>query len=89
MLAVTPTRIYAFDYGFKGRNHKLKKEVAVWDRAGLRISTDRQGGMTALTMESPAEDEKATLVGAGIKDDPLSQELISVLNGGASEAGAE
>ena len=39
--------------------------------------------MTALTIESPAEGEKVTLVGAGVKDDPLSQELMQVLQGGA------
>lgn len=81
MLAVTPTRIYAFNFGFKGRNYKIKEEVAVWDRAGLKISTERKTGMTALTIESPAEGEKATLVGIGVKDDPLSQELIDVLQG--------
>ncbi len=79
MLAVTPTKLYAFNFGFKGRNYKIKEEVAVWDRTGLRISTDRKGGMTALTIESPAEGEKATLVGVGVKDDPLSQELMDVL----------
>jgi hypothetical protein len=83
MLAVTPTKLYAFNYGFKGRNHKIKEEVAVWDRAGLRISTDRTGGMTALTIESPEEGEKAILVGAGVKDDPLSQELMDLLQGAA------
>jgi hypothetical protein len=37
--------------------------------------------MTALTIESPSEGEKATLVGIGVKDDPLSQELIGMLLG--------
>jgi hypothetical protein len=83
MLVVTPTKLYAFDYGFKGRRHKIKEEVAVWDRAGLHISTEQKGGMTALTISSPGEGEKATLVGAGVKDDPLSQELIGVLQGAA------
>jgi hypothetical protein len=83
MLVVTPTKLHAFDYGFKGRRHKIKEEVAVWDRAGLRISTEQKGGMTALTISSPGEGEKATLVGAGVKDDPLSQELIGVLQGAA------
>jgi hypothetical protein len=83
MLAVTPTKLYAFNYGFKGRSYKIKDEVAVWDRAGLKISTERKSGMTALTIESPAEGEKAMLVGAGVKDDPLSQELIGVLQGAA------
>lgn len=81
MLVVTPTKLYAFTYKFKGRNYKIKDEAAVWERAGLRISTDRSGSMTALTIESPGEGEKATLVGGGVKDDPFSQELIGILEG--------
>jgi hypothetical protein len=81
MLALTPTRLYAFDIAFKGRDFKIKDEVAVWERAGLNISTDGKSGMTALTIESPAEGEKATLVGVGVKDDPISQELIATLKG--------
>ena len=37
--------------------------------------------MTSLTIESPAEGEKATLVGIGVKDDPVSQDLMGVLQG--------
>jgi len=81
MLVLTPTNLYALNFGFKGRDYKIKEEVAVWDRAGLRISTEHKTGMTALTIESPAEGEKATLVGIGVKDDPLSQELIEALQG--------
>jgi hypothetical protein len=40
--------------------------------------------MTALTIESPAEGEKATLVGVGVKDDPVSQEMIDMLQGTAT-----
>lgn len=83
MLVVTPTKLYAFKYGMRGSNYKLKDEAAVWERAGLRVSADRSGNMTALTIESPAEGEKATLVGGGVKDDPLSQGLIELLEGSA------
>jgi hypothetical protein len=82
MLAVTPNRLYAFKLRV-GRDYKLDDGVAIWDRAALRIGTDRSGGMTALTIESPAEGEKATLVGISVKDDPVSQELIGVLQGTA------
>jgi hypothetical protein len=81
MLAVTPEKLYAFNLGYKGRDTKIKEEVAVWERAGLRCDTEQRSGMTALTIESPAEGEKATLVGVGVKDDPISQELIGVLLG--------
>jgi hypothetical protein len=82
MLAVTPNRLYAFKLGV-GRSYKLGDEVAVWERPGLRIGTDRSGSMTALTIESPAEGEKATLVGISVKDDPVSQEVIGALQDGA------
>jgi hypothetical protein len=87
MLVVTPDKLYALNFGFKGRDYKIKGEAAVWDRAGLKISTERKTGMTALTIESPTEGEKATLVGVGVKDDPISQELIGVLQGAAPAAG--
>jgi hypothetical protein len=83
MLVATPTKLYALNFGFKGRDYKIKGEAAVWDRAGLRFSTYRKSGMTALTIESPAEGEKATLVGVGVKDDPISQEMIGMLQGTA------
>jgi hypothetical protein len=78
MLAVTPDKLYAFDFGFKGRGYKLKQQVAVWDRPGLKVSTDRGSGMTTLTIES-SDGDTATLVGIGVKDDPVSQELMDVL----------
>lgn len=87
MLALTPDKLYAFNYGFKGRNYKIKDEAAVWDRAGLKISSERKSGMTALTIESPAEGETATLVGAGVQDDPISQELIAALQGTSPAGG--
>jgi hypothetical protein len=88
MLVVTPTKLYGFNFGFKGRDYKIKDEVAVWERAGLKVSTERKSGMTALTIESPAEGEKATLVGVGVKDDPISQELMQVLEGSAPVSGS-
>jgi hypothetical protein len=87
MLAVTPDKVYAYKLKI-GRDYKLGEEVAVWDRGGLKISTDRSGGMTALTIESPAEGEKATLVGVSVKDDPVSQDLMAVLQGAAPASGA-
>jgi hypothetical protein len=83
MLVVTPAKLYALNFGFKGRDYKIKDEAAVWERAGLKVSSERRSGMTALTIESPGEGEKATLVGVGVKDDPISQELIAVLQGAA------
>ena len=87
MLAVTPDKIYAFKLKV-GRDYKLGDEVAVCDRAGLKVSTDRSGSMTALTIESPAEGEKVTMVGVSVKDDPVSLGLMEVLQGAAPATGS-
>jgi hypothetical protein len=84
MIAVTPDKVYAFKLKV-GREYKLGDEAAIWDRGGLKIGTDRKSGMTALTIESPAEGEKVTLVGISVKDDPVSQGLMAVLQGNGSQ----
>jgi hypothetical protein len=84
ILVATPDKLYALNFGFKGRDYKIKNEAAVWDRAGLKFSSEVKSGMTALTIESPAEGEKATVVGVGVKDDPVSQEMIGILAGTAA-----
>ncbi len=83
-LVVTPTKLHAFKYALKGRNYKLKDEAAVWDRAGLQISTERKMNLTMLTIESPAEDEKATLAPGGVADDPFSASVIAALGDGGT-----
>ena len=80
MIAVTPDKVYAFKLKV-GRDYKLGDEVAVWDRGGILASSERKSGMTALTIESPSEGEKVTLVGISVKDDPVSQDLMGVLQG--------
>jgi hypothetical protein len=84
MLAVTPTKLHAFKWKQRGSKMVIGDEVAVWERAGLQVSTEMGGGMTKVTISSPAEGEKVTLVGASIKDDPVSQELIEVLKSGST-----
>jgi hypothetical protein len=85
-LAVTPTKIYAIELKQKGRGLVAKREAAVWDRAGLRLSTEPKMGCTLLTIESPSEGEKATLAPAGVKDDPWTLSVIREMqgDGGAS-----
>jgi hypothetical protein len=82
LLAVTPNRIHAFKLKVRGRDFKVEDEVAAWERDGVKISTGRGGGMTTLTIESP-EGGKATLVAIGVKDDPVSQDLVGLLEGTA------
>jgi hypothetical protein len=80
MVAVTPAKVYAFRLKV-GRDYRVGDEVAVWNRGGIVASSDRGSGMTALTIESPSEGEKVTLVGISVKDDPVSQDLMAVLEG--------
>ncbi len=84
-LVVTPTKLHAFKYKFRGRNYSLQDEVGVWDRAVLRTGTEQQIGLTMLTLESPTDGQKATLAPGGVKDDPWSQEVIRVLTEGITE----
>ena len=79
ILAVTPTKLYAFSYGHRRSGYAVKKEAAVWEREGIHCSTGRAGNMTNLTISSPSEGEKATLVGGSVQDDPWSQEVMSAL----------
>jgi hypothetical protein len=87
-LIVTPTKVHGFKYDLKGRGYRFRDEVAVWDRAGLKASTEAKMGLTMLTLESPAEGEKVTLAPGGVKDDPWTLEVARVLTEGITEAPA-
>ena len=84
ILAVTPAKVYAFKVKI-GRDYKLGDEVAVWERSGIQVSTQPGGTMTSFTLESPAEGEKVSLVGIGVRDDPVSQDVMAVLQGAPSQ----
>lgn len=79
LLAVTPEHLYAFELKFRGGRYTARSEVATWRRAGLRIRSKELMGLTSLTIESPAEREQATFVPIGVEDDPVSLELIHML----------
>jgi hypothetical protein len=88
MLAVTPENLYAFKCKVGRGGYKAEEEVAVWQRAGLRISSEKKMGLTNVTIESPTEGEKATLVPIGVKDDAVNLEVITLLEGAHSAGGA-
>ena len=81
LLALTPERLHAFKLKIRsgGRSYEAKEKVAVWERAGLRISTEQKAGLTSLTINSPVEGETVTVVPIGVKDDPVNDELIALL----------
>jgi len=81
LLALTPDRLYAFKLKMKsgGRKYEAKDEVGVWERSALRISAEEKMGLTNLTIESPSEGEKVTIVPIGVKNDPVNDEFIATL----------
>lgn len=79
LLAVTPDNLYAFKLKTGRKGYTAEKEVARWQRAGLRISSSQKMGLTSITIESPAEGEKVSLVPIGVKDDPVNVEVIQLL----------
>ena len=79
ILALTPDNLYAFEMKIRGTKYSVKKEVAVWQRPGLRVSSFEKMGLTNMTIESPAEGESATLVPIGVKDDAVNVEFINTL----------
>lgn len=80
ILALTPDNLYAFECKVKsGGKFAVKKEVAVWQRAGLRVSSFEKLGLTNMTIESPAEGEEVTIVPIGVKDDAVNVEFINTL----------
>lgn len=88
LLAVTTDNLYAFKCKVGRKGYTAGDEVAVWQRAGLRFDVEKKMGLTNLTIESPAEGEKATIVPIGVKDDAVSVEVINLLAGTGSGAPA-
>lgn len=89
MLIVTPTRVHAYKWKIKGRATPITgDELAVWDRAAIRATTETKLGLTMLTIESPADGTSFTLAPMGVKDDPLTQAVIAELTS-PRDAGAK
>ena len=60
VLAVTPSRVHAFEYKARPRETTVTigKELAVWDRRGLVVTSKAAAINTQVTLESPGEGEK-------------------------------
>jgi hypothetical protein len=57
VLAVTPSKIRAFKFKQRRSDLRIGDEVAVWDRASIRISCRETALTMRLTIEAPAEGE--------------------------------
>ncbi|HEV2812444.1 MAG TPA: hypothetical protein VGW10_04255 [Solirubrobacteraceae bacterium] len=77
VLAVTPTSLYAFKYKQRRDGIAIKEEVAVWDRAGLAVSTERMQTTTRVQLEWP--DAKVVCDQEGLGDNPWADEVVRLL----------
>ena len=78
LLAVTPSKLHAFSYKAKRNGVDVKEEVASWDRAGIKASTERLQTTTRLTLELP-EGEKIVCDEEGLGDNPWGDDVIREL----------
>jgi hypothetical protein len=85
LLVLTPSKLYAFDFSHQISRDSRERaagqptEAAVWERSSIHCTAQKSGAMTHLTIEAPADGEKATLVGGSSADDPWSQDVIRAL----------
>ena len=78
LLAVTPTKLHAFKYKMKRSGPEAKEEVAAWDRAGLKVGTERLKTTTRVTLESK-DGEKVVCDQDGMGDNPWADDVVRVL----------
>ena len=53
LLAVTPTRVYALEYRATPKEVRIGRELAVWEREGLRVTWDVDRINTTVTLATP------------------------------------
>lgn len=85
LLALTPTKVYAFKCRPHRSKAKLGDELAVWDRAGLSVGVRDAAVNTEVTLESAAEGEKIV---CSTGKDATSREFLGLLSQPGSAAPA-
>jgi hypothetical protein len=78
LLAVTPTKLHAFKYKQKRNGVALKEEVAVWERSGLEVGTERLQTTTRVSLEWP-DGEKVVCDQDGMGDNPWADDVVREL----------
>jgi hypothetical protein len=76
VLALTPTKVHALKCRPSGTKAKVGEELAVWDRAGLRVGVRDAAVNVEVTLESPSEDEKVV---CSTGKDATSREFLELL----------
>jgi hypothetical protein len=85
LLAVTPTKLYAFKYGAGYGNIKVKKQVAVFNRSDVKVISAGGGTLSAkLTLEATEEGEttKITCSVPTPSMNPFSNKVVELLKAG-------
>ena len=57
----------------------MKDEVAVWDRSGLEVATERLQTTTRVKFEWPADGESVVCDQDGLGDNPWAEEVVALL----------
>jgi len=78
LLAVTPTAIHAFKFKTKRNGVEVKEAVAVWDREGLEVGTERLTTTTRLRLEW-ADGQTVVCDADGMGDNPWADDVIREL----------
>jgi hypothetical protein len=81
LLAVTPTRLYAFKYKQRSKGIAVKEEVGAWDRQGLAVSTERLSTTTRVKLEWTPDGDRIVCDQEGLGDNPWADEVVSLLRG--------
>jgi hypothetical protein len=82
LLAVTPTKLYAFKYKLKRSGVDVKEEVGAWDRAGLQVGTEPMATTTRVRLEWP-DGDKIVCDEDGMGDNPWADDVLRVLQAAA------
>lgn len=80
LLAVTPTKLVAFKYKNKRGGPEAKEQVAEWDRAGIKVETERLKTTTRVSLEFP-DGDAIVCDQDGMGDNPWADDVVRELQG--------
>ena len=85
VVALTPSKVYAFKCKPRAMKIRIGKELAVWDRSALQVTAEDAALNIKVTIESPAEGEKVV---CSTGRDATSREFVDLLTQPAGAAPA-
>jgi hypothetical protein len=78
LLAVTPSKLYAFKYKQKRSGIEVKDQVAEWDRAGTKASANARSTTKRVTIET-GEGDKIVCDAEGLGHNPWADDVVRML----------